>query len=92
MSLNIKNPRTTALVRELAERTGTSQTQAVEAAVIERLAALDADHASGSATKEAKLRTASALLSRIRDDLSEDTRNELRSAESELYDETGLPR
>jgi antitoxin VapB len=92
MSLNIKNPRTTALVRKLAERTGTSQTQAVEAAVIERLAALDADHANDSGTKETKLRTASALLNRIRDDLSEDTRNELRSAESELYDEAGLPR
>ena len=33
MSLNIKNERTHALVRELAERTGQSQTSAVEEAV-----------------------------------------------------------
>lgn len=92
MSLNIKNPRTTALVRELAERTGTSQTQAVEAAVLERLAALDAHTANGTGAKDAKLRAAAALLNRIRDDLPEDARNALRSAEADLYDEAGLAR
>lgn len=42
MGLNIKKPRTTALVRELAERTGTTETEAVEMAVRECLARLDA--------------------------------------------------
>ena len=38
MSLNIKNERTHALVRELAELTGLSQTSAVEDAVRDELA------------------------------------------------------
>jgi len=38
MSLNIKNERTHALVRELATLTGMSQTEAVEDAVGRRLA------------------------------------------------------
>ena len=41
MSLNIKNERTHALVRELATLTGVSQTEAVEQAVRARLAELN---------------------------------------------------
>lgn len=41
MSLNIKSQRTVALVRELAARTGTNQTAAVEDAVARRLSELD---------------------------------------------------
>ncbi|MGH9535249.1 MAG: type II toxin-antitoxin system VapB family antitoxin [Terriglobales bacterium] len=37
MALNIKNPAAEALVKELAERTGESQTTAVTVAVRERL-------------------------------------------------------
>ena len=40
MSLNIKNEQTVALVRELARRTGLSQTSAVEEAVRTKLAEL----------------------------------------------------
>ena len=43
MSLNIRSERAVALVRELAARTGTSQTAAVEDAVARRLAELDRD-------------------------------------------------
>lgn len=43
MSLNIKNERTHALVRELATLRGVSQTEAVEEAVRARLAELTAD-------------------------------------------------
>lgn len=43
VSLNIKNERTHALVRELATLRGVSQTEAVEEAVRERLAALRKD-------------------------------------------------
>ncbi len=42
MSLNIKDPRTDSLVRELAECTGESITQAVEVATKERLDRLQA--------------------------------------------------
>ena len=37
MGVNIKNPETERLIRELAELTGESQTQAVRSAVIERI-------------------------------------------------------
>ncbi len=43
MSLNIRSERAVALVRELAARTGTSQTAAVEDTVARRLAELDRD-------------------------------------------------
>lgn len=91
MSLNIKNPKTTALVRELAERTGTSQTQAVELAVSERLASLDAQADKSLAAAETKRGTATLLLKRIRDSLSESDRGALRAAETELFDHHGLP-
>lgn len=42
MALNIKNPRTEALVKELAARTGESQTAAITEAVKERLRRLQA--------------------------------------------------
>jgi len=44
MSLNVKNEQTVALVRELARRTGLSQTGSVEEAVRARLAELDGRH------------------------------------------------
>lgn len=92
MSLNIKNPKTTALVRELAERTGMSQTQAVEVAVSERLASLDAQANDDLGAAEAKRDAAATLLKRIRDSLSEGDRGALRVAEAELFDHHGLPR
>ena len=46
MSLNIKNEETHRLVRELAERTGQSQTGAVEDAVRRRLAELERERQS----------------------------------------------
>ena len=85
MSLNIKNKRTTALVRELANRTGVSQTRAVEEAVEARLASLDqeAQQTSGEGTHE--------LLMRLQNSLTEDERAALRNADDELYDQAGLP-
>lgn len=50
MSLNIKNEEVHAAVRELAERMNVSQTSAVELAVREKLAELDA-----GASHEAKV-------------------------------------
>lgn len=85
MSLNIKNKRTTALVRELARRTGVTQTRAVEEAVEARLASLDQEATETAGAK------AQELLKRLQNSLTEDERAALRSAEVELYDEAGLP-
>lgn len=92
MALNIKNPRTTALVRELAQRSGMSQTQAVDLAVRERLASLDAQEAADARSKHAKRDAAAALLKRLRASLSETDLRALGAAETELYDGDGLPR
>lgn len=69
-----------------------SQTQAVETAVLERLAALDRKAAEESAIADTKRETAGALLKRIRDGLTDEDRSELQSAEAELFDQHGLPR
>lgn len=91
MGLNIKNERTTALVRELASRTGESQTAAVEKAVLERLERLDArEGRTGAELEERRLRSA-ALLKQLRDSLSDSQREALREAQDELFDENGLP-
>lgn len=51
MSLNIKSQRTVALVRELAARTGTNQTAAVEDAVARRLSELDREDRARGVTR-----------------------------------------
>ncbi len=51
MSLNIKNERTHALVRELATLSGMSQTEAVEDAVRRRLAELRPSERTGSSAR-----------------------------------------
>ncbi len=89
MSLNIKSERAVALVRELAARTGSSQTSAVEDAVARRLAELDS-----AATVQASRRRAEAdEILRILDGLltSADIKA-IRRNDAELYDESGLPR
>ena len=85
MSLNIKNERTHARVRELAARTGLSQTSAVEDAVERRLRELQAADDQRSARID-------SLLARIRAELTDADREALRRAERDLYDEAGLPR
>jgi len=86
MSLNIKNERTHALVRELAVMSGMSQTEAVEDAVRRRIEQLstDTDRAlvgrlDGVMALAAEI--SSGLLPRSFDDVNE-----------WLYDENGLPR
>jgi antitoxin VapB len=86
MSLNIKNERTHALVRELAVMSGMSQTEAVEDAVRRRIAQLstDSDQALGGRLDRAMALAAevsSGLLPTSFDDVNE-----------WLYDENGLPR
>jgi antitoxin VapB len=83
MSLNIKNERTHALVRELATLTGMSQTDAVTHAVEHRIAELR-QRGAGEAKAERILRLAREFRQHAGDiDLTTD----------DLYDDTtGLPR
>jgi antitoxin VapB len=88
VSLNIKNDRTVALVRELAERTGASQTAAIEDAVARRLAELGSE---GEAHADSRHRAAEQALAELRRHLTAGDRAELRRADAELYDDRGLP-
>lgn len=85
MSLNIKNPRTHELVRELARRTGQSQTSAVEEAVARRLADL------GAGDDDVALLAAQRLVADFRAELSPQDRVRILAAQDDLYDEAGLP-
>lgn len=86
MSLNIKNEQTVALVRELARRTGLSQTSAVEEAVRTKLAELES--AGGRDARRAKV---NKLLSDLDRSITTRQKRRIRAAEKELYDDHGLP-
>jgi antitoxin VapB len=88
MSLNIKNERTHALVRELAELTGQSQTSAVEDAVRRRLDELHLDAQSQRDERLRRLRD----LSRRGGEIARRRGLDSRAALDDLYDENGLPR
>lgn len=89
MSLNIKSQRTVALVRELAARTGTNQTAAVEYAVARRLSELDRED---RARAEARRAAAEQTLRDLDKLLSDDDKRLIRRHEVDLYDDSGLPR
>jgi antitoxin VapB len=86
MSLNIKNERTHALVRELATLSGVSQTEAVEDAVSRRLDQLRGDtKEEAHARVERIMKLAQELSSRLKPESFEDVNDW-------LYDENGLPK
>jgi antitoxin VapB len=86
VSLNIKNKRTHALVRELAALSGMSQTGAVTDAVQRRLAELSAAHDD----RGARLARVLELAREIRESFGPDG---IPDIDAELYDPaTGLPR
>ena len=90
MSLNIKNERTVAKVRELAALTGQSQTSAIEQAVE---AMLEERRTQAEASSRAeRMAAAAATLAEIGECLSDEERDALRAAEADMYDEHGLPR
>ena len=83
MSLNIKNERTHALVRELATLSGMSQTEAVEDAVTRRLEQLRRSAREGLSERLLELgRTSAQRMGPERFENSDEW----------LYDENGLPR
>lgn len=101
MSLNIKNERTHALVRELAALTGMSQTSAVEDAVRRRLHELQGE--TGPARRRPapkyppdEVRRRIAAARRIAEEFVAETTPEQREAMRNhadwLYDDMGLPR
>ncbi len=81
MSLNIKNPDTYRLAKQLAERTGESMTAAVTEAIRERLARLEADFS------VADIR---AIAKDIHDRLPPGYLDQ--DFDAILYDEDGLPK
>lgn len=86
MSLNIKNEQTVALVRELASRTGLSQTSAVEEAVRAALAEFDA-----GGSRAARRGQISRLLTELDHSLTSDQKRRIRNEERALYNDDGLP-
>ena len=85
MSLNIKNERTHALVRELATLRGVSQTEAVEEAVRARLGGITAEH-----DKEARFERITELARQTAESFQAQG---IALTTDDLYDdETGLPR
>jgi len=99
MSLNIKNERTHALVRELAERTGMSQTSAVESAVRLRLEQLNAaeQHPGRPAPRyspeeaERRLKDIERIAEHFRSITTAEQREAMSNHGEWLYDEQGLP-
>lgn len=87
MSLNIKNERTHALVRQLAQMTGQSQTSAVEDAVRRRIEELSR----AEDEVEARIKRMEQISAEFSADLTEQDRAALWSADDFLYDELGLP-
>jgi antitoxin VapB len=83
MSLNIKNERTHALVRELATLSGMSQTEAVEDAVRRRLEQLRADEREG--LSERILALGRSIAERMGPERYE-------NPDDWLYDENGMPK
>ncbi|GAB7145269.1 type II toxin-antitoxin system VapB family antitoxin [Mycobacterium riyadhense] len=89
MSLNIKNQRAVELIRELAARTGTNQTAAVEDAVVRRLSELDREE---TARAESRRAAAEKTLRELDKLLTDDDKRAIQQNEVDLYDDNGLPR
>lgn len=87
MSLNIKNEETHRLVRELAARTGQTQTSAVEDAVRRRLVELDREGGETHRRQEV-----AEIIERMQHAAATDPTWLATDWDSELYDESGLPR
>ena len=92
MALNIKNERTVALARELAELNGTSITSAIEDALEARLAQARATPDRAAATAAARLAAIREITDALHASLTDEDRERLRTAQDDLYDEYGLPR
>ena len=86
MSLNIKNPETHRLVKELAEQTGLSQTAAVTFAVRAQLDQIRAERGEGGIDMERAMALLAVMRSRMPPGYLDQDFDEL------LYDEKGAPK
>lgn len=86
MGLNIKNQRVHDLAREVARRTGATQTSAIEEALHRRLEELTADDRE-AARRQRLLR----LMDEIESATTDEDRALTRQAQEGLYDDRGLP-
>lgn len=86
MGLNIKNQHVHDLAREVAQRTGTTQTSAIEEALQRRLEALQA-----ADDDEARRRRLLRLMDEIESDTTDEDRARTARVQEELYDDRGLP-
>lgn len=91
MALNIKNERTVALIRELADATGQNMTSAIEEAIVARLDQVRADPHGAQTDAAKRLAEIRRLVAEIDASLTDADRERLRTAEDDLYDEFGLP-
>lgn len=85
VQLNIKDPKTTALVTELAELTGRSKTEAIRLAV-------EAAIAREKAGKEEEIARKIARIREIVTDLHRRVPADNFLTDDDLYDENGLPK
>jgi antitoxin VapB len=91
MGLNIKKASTEAAIRELAERTGESLTDAIEHAVLEKLNQLKSE--TRGDTLEAMLERLRPLQDSLKAKQFDPTdKRTARELIDELYDEHGLPK
>ena len=86
MGLNIKNEHVHDLARELARRTGATQTGAIEDALQRRLDALRSNDEAA-----ARRRRLLRLMDEIEAGTTDEERTQTRRAMDELYDDRGLP-
>ena len=91
MALNIKNERTVALARELAQLQGSTVTSAIERALEAQLAHVHSQghHLDHRAT--VKLRQGRELAEQVYASMTDADRAALRTAQDALYDGAGLP-
>ena len=94
--LNIKDAKTTRMVRELAELTGETQTEVVRRAVEERLqrekSAREDVAARRKAEKRVEFEKVWAEIQKIQEDVRRHRLGENCLTDDDLYDELGLPK
>lgn len=90
MSLNIKNPETHRLVKELADETGTSMTAAVTSAVRAELDRIRAERGESEADLQARIERMHAIAAVIRERAPAGYWDQ--DFDELLYDEQGLPK
>jgi antitoxin VapB len=86
MGLNIKNEQTVALVRDLARRTGLSQTSAVEEAVRAKLVELERGR-----SRDVRRDKVNKLLADLDQSVTAGQKQRIRAEEKQMYDHQGLP-